>query len=63
MLDHPNVLKLYEYFEDRKYIYLVTELCTGGELFDKIIKEEMFNEKYAAKLFKQILEALNYCHS
>lgn len=36
-LDHPNVLKLYEYFEDERNVYLITELCKGGELFDKII--------------------------
>ena len=35
-LDHPNVLKLYEYFEDKKYVYLITELCKGGELFDLV---------------------------
>lgn len=34
--DHPNILKLYEFYEDEKRFYLVTELCTGGELFDKI---------------------------
>ena len=51
-LDHPNVLKLYEYFEDEKNIYLVTEICRGGELFDKIIEEEFFAEKYAAKIFR-----------
>lgn len=62
-LDHPNVIKLYEYFEDDTNVYLVTELCTGGELFDRIIKEEYFNEKKAARIFKQILQALNYCHS
>lgn len=54
-LDHPNVLKLYEYFEDDKNVYLITELCKGGELFDKIIKEEFFSEREAARIFKQIL--------
>jgi len=54
-LDHPNVLKLYEYFEDDRSIYLITELCKGGELFDKILEEECFSEKVAARLFKQIL--------
>lgn len=36
-LDHPNIIKLYEYFEDKLNVYLVTEMCSGGELFDKII--------------------------
>jgi len=54
-LDHPNVIKLYEYFEDEVNVYLVTELCTGGELFDRIIKEEFFSEEVAARVFKQIL--------
>ena len=51
-MDHPNILKLYEYFEDKTNVYLVTELCTGGELFDKIIEFEHFDEDYAAKIFK-----------
>ena len=63
MLDHPNVLKLYEYFEDDKNVYLVTEICRGGELFDRIIEQEFFSEKVAAKIFKQILQSLNYCHN
>ena len=61
-LDHPNVLKLYEYFEDDKYVYLVTELCKGGELFDRITEEEFFPEEKAARVFLQILKPINYCH-
>jgi len=33
-LDHPNIVKIYEYYEDDKRFYIVTEICSGGELFD-----------------------------
>lgn len=35
-LDHPNIIKIYEFFEDRNYIYIVMELCSGGDLYNKI---------------------------
>lgn len=38
-MDHPNIIKLVDVFEDDKYLHLVTELCTGGELFDRIIEK------------------------
>jgi calcium-dependent protein kinase len=49
-LDHPNILKLYEIFEDSKTYYLVTEYCKGGELFDEIIKKKTFSEADAANI-------------
>lgn len=41
-LDHPNILKMFELYEDPKRIYLVTELCTGGELYDELIFKVKF---------------------
>lgn len=68
-LDHPNIVKLYEVFKDAKRIYLVMELCTGGELFDRILKEAekhggegAFDEKGAARYMQQILGAMTYLH-
>mgnify|MGYP006105131833 CR=1 FL=1 len=43
-LDHPNIIKLYEYYEDDRRFYLVMELCTGGEVYDELIKRDRFNE-------------------
>ncbi|CRG99828.1 calcium-dependent protein kinase 3, putative [Plasmodium relictum] len=61
-LDHPNVVKLLETFEDDEQIYLVMELCTGGELFDKIVKKGCFVESYASFIMKQIYAVVNYLH-
>jgi calcium-dependent protein kinase len=62
-LDHPNILRVLEYFEDSERIYIITELCTGGELFDKIIELEQFSEKQAKEVMVQVLNAISYCHS
>ncbi|CAD8108765.1 unnamed protein product [Paramecium sonneborni] len=61
-LDHPNIIKIYEFYQDNKNIYIVTELCTGGELFDKIQDQQAFSERKAAETMKQILSAVNYLH-
>ena len=64
---HPNIIELIDVFEDSKYLHLVTELCTGGELFDRIIAktqsaEGHFSERDAAHLVRDILDAIAYCH-
>jgi calcium-dependent protein kinase len=61
-LDHPNIIKLFEIFEDKDNIYLVQELCSGGELFDQLAERDHFDELYAANVFEQILKALWYSH-
>ncbi|KAL8426512.1 hypothetical protein Efla_004877 [Eimeria flavescens] len=55
-------LKLFETFEDHKNVYLVMELCRGGELFDRIIEQGYFSEAYACSLMRCILAALFYLH-
>merc|ERR1740138_1913599 len=62
MMDHPNIIKLYESFEDHRSIYLVMELCSGGELFDRIIESGHFTEVQAAILMQQIVRAIYYMH-
>mmetsp|Transcript_73996 Transcript_73996/g.154272 ORF Transcript_73996/g.154272 Transcript_73996/m.154272 type:complete len:734 (+) Transcript_73996:87-2288(+) len=62
MMDHPNVIKLYEHFEDAKNFHLVMELCAGGDLFDHIIQARDFSEKHAAHVMDQILKGINYIH-
>jgi calcium-dependent protein kinase len=51
-LDHPNVLKLYEYFIEDTEVFLVTEICKGGELFDRIVQKGNYNEAEAAHIFE-----------
>lgn len=61
-LDHPNIVKLFETFEDKKQIYIITELCAGGELFEEICKVGNFREREAAILMKQMIHGVAYMH-
>lgn len=61
-MDHPNIIKLYDTFEDRKNYYLVMELCTGGELLDKILAQGHLKETHAAVIVQQVLRAVFYMH-
>mmetsp|Transcript_37113 Transcript_37113/g.114350 ORF Transcript_37113/g.114350 Transcript_37113/m.114350 type:complete len:397 (+) Transcript_37113:397-1587(+) len=62
MMDHPNIVRLFETFEDRRKFYLVMELCAGGELFDRILEARRFTEREAAVVMQQVLRAVRYMH-
>ena len=66
-VDHPNIVKIREIFEDQRYYQIIMEEIKGGSVFDRFIEkmeenEETYTEKEAAILFKQIMSAINYCH-
>jgi len=61
-MDHQNVVKLYEVYEDDVHFYLITDLLKGGELFDEIVKRSRFSEKDAAEIMLQVFSAINYLH-
>jgi len=60
---HPNVIELKEMFETSTHLYLVMELVTGGELFDRIVQQGSFNEKEASYVTRQVLSGVGYLHS
>lgn len=62
LMDHPNIIKLYETFEDQRCIYLIMEICNGGELFDRIIDMGHFTEAQAAMCMQHILRGIYYMH-
>ncbi|MCQ2819288.1 MAG: protein kinase [archaeon] len=60
-LDHPNIMKIYEYFNTKECFYIVSELCSGGDLFDKI-QNQPLKEDQSAYVMRQLLSAVNFCH-
>ncbi|KAL0392492.1 UNVERIFIED_CONTAM: Calcium-dependent protein kinase [Sesamum radiatum] len=59
---HPNIVSYREVYEDKEAIYLVMELCEGGELFDRIVARGHYTERAAAQVTKTILEVVKVCH-
>uniref|UniRef100_A0A7S0VZK5 Protein kinase domain-containing protein n=1 Tax=Hemiselmis tepida TaxID=464990 RepID=A0A7S0VZK5_9CRYP len=62
-VDHPHCIKLHDVFEDEKLVYLVQDLATGGELFDRVVGSGSFSERDACFMIKQVIEACAYLHS
>ena len=61
-MDHPNIVKLMDVFEDERHWCLVMELMLGGELFDQILEKEQFSETEARESCRQIIDVIGYCH-
>lgn len=61
-VEHPNILKIFEYFEDHKRYYLISESCLGGDLFEELLERKKFSEKDTAILVQTVLACINYCH-
>lgn len=51
-LDHPNIVRIFEFYQDKSNFFLITEYIEGGELFDKITKVKCFTETDAARIMK-----------
>ena len=62
-LDHPNIVRIYEYFHTNRFIFIVMELITGGELFDRIVSAKSLSERSAARYAEQIFQAVAYMHT
>lgn len=62
VVDHPNIVKLYEFFEDDENFYIIQEFCSGGQLFEAILKKKTFSENEAADIMTQLLSAIAHCH-
>ena len=61
-IDHPSIMKIFEFYSNNNSYSIITELCPKGELFDEIINNGPFCERYTAYVMYQIFSAINYCH-
>ena len=62
-LDHPNIGRVIEMFEDPRKLYFVNEMMYGGTIFEKLQREKQFTEAKAAKIIKQLVSAVAYLHA
>lgn len=60
-IDLPSIIKIFEFYVDDKNYYLITEYCSGGELYE-LINDYQFSEMRVAYIMYQLFLGLNYCH-
>jgi calcium-dependent protein kinase len=61
-LDHPHIIKIFEVYRDISHMHIITELCTGGDLLGRIVKQGRLTENIAAQYMSEIVSAVKYCH-
>ncbi|CAI2174692.1 5568_t:CDS:2 [Funneliformis geosporum] len=61
-VNHPNIVKLHDLYESKEGVYIITDLASGGELFNQLLLKGSYTEQDAANLVKQILEGVAYLH-
>lgn len=62
LIEHPNIMRLYDVWENKGELYLVLEYIEGGELFDYLVSRRSLPEHEAVDYIQQILNAVDYCH-
>lgn len=62
LMGQPNIVEFKGAYEDRMSVHLVMELCSGGELFDRIIEKGNYSEREAVIIFRQIMNVVHACH-
>ena len=62
LLNHPNIIKIYQIIEDSKNYYIIMEYAKGGELFDYIVRKKYLSEKESSILFYQLISAIEFIH-
>ena len=60
---HPHILRLYDVLQDDSSVHLIVDLCSGGDLFDRIQTSGPFSEQHAAFFMRRLIEAIDFCHS
>ena len=61
-VQHPNIIHIYEVFENKEKMVLVMEIAAGGELYDFLSERKCLEENEARRIFRQIATAVYYCH-
>ena len=62
-VEHPNIIKMWDLYETKEGVFIVTDLCRGGELFDRLVEKVHYNELDARHIMRQVIEAVAYLHS